>query len=258
MQSSRTAKEFVIASDGLRQEVARLQEIPWPWPSATYPAMLLTADCRMRGAYSVMPQVKYECDGKKACFNHGAEVEASYRALLSELRIYAQQQGQRAPARCSHSGHSPRPEAHPLPQFCLSSAGPRRCSGALAPAQISRRSPPVDHPGPEASIRHELRQGTTVHVRELAGPYQLRTEHALSCLGASPIPPPTKTPTGPQYQCKLSAKPEPSTYSSAPVPSRSREPPTAEWSLTFARAEMQCGVVVCQGAGSGVCQRFSA
>ena len=109
MQSSRTAEEFVIASDGLRQEVVRLQEIPWPWPSATYPAMLLTADCRMRGAYSVMPQVKYECDGKKACFNHGAEVEASYRALLSELRSYAQQQGQRAPARCSPSGHSPRP-----------------------------------------------------------------------------------------------------------------------------------------------------
>ena len=131
MQSSRTAKEFVIASDGLRQEVVRLQEIPWPWPSATYPAMLLTADCRMRGAYSVMPQVKYECDGKKACFNHGAEVEASYRALLSELRIYAQQQGQRAPARCSHSGHSPRPEAHPLPQFCLSSAGPIDAAVAL-------------------------------------------------------------------------------------------------------------------------------
>lgn len=92
VQMARTAEEFVAASDVLRTEVVRLQTKGWVWPSATYPAILNTAAGRVRGAYAAMPKVEYSCEGKKACSNRGAEVEASYSALLLEMRTYAQKQ----------------------------------------------------------------------------------------------------------------------------------------------------------------------
>lgn len=83
VQDAWTADEFVAASDALALEVIRLQVIPEG-------VLLQAAVGRLRAAYGLMPTVEYACDGRRACFSRGAEVEAAYAALLRELRRYAQ------------------------------------------------------------------------------------------------------------------------------------------------------------------------
>ena len=79
-------QEFVAASDSLALEIIRLQAIPEG-------VMLQAAVGRLRAAYGLMPKVEYACEGRTACFNRGAEVEAAYSALLRELRRQVRAEG---------------------------------------------------------------------------------------------------------------------------------------------------------------------
>ena len=82
LQDARDTEEFVAASDALALEVIRAQAIPEG-------VVLQTAVARIRARYNLLPKVRYECEGRRDCYNHGAAAEAAYAALLRELRRYA-------------------------------------------------------------------------------------------------------------------------------------------------------------------------
>ena len=84
VEQSFTEREFVTASDELALYVIGQGRIPEGIP-------ISIAVARIRAAYNILPRYSYPCEsgGRTQCFTHAAQVEASYAALLRELRKYS-------------------------------------------------------------------------------------------------------------------------------------------------------------------------